>query len=277
MEYRENIMMKLGCNTVLFNQLDLYGALQHIAWAGYDGAEIACQEEWAKHVELKTDPEYIAEIKYAVKKHGLKLFAIQAAFVALPDPEKIKQMTKVFDVAQALNIPVVTTRSFGESGDKEGARQEFKFFKTLCDLAGERGVMLSVKPHRGALVYNAATVMQMVETVNSPHLGVTCDPLHLTKGGDNPVDAIAKIGKQIVHCHFHDCPAPQPTHDTPEQQVPGRSTLDWHNIIKELKNVGYDRACDVHIIGAFQYPLSRQMGLAAEARGYLNRCLQEVK
>ena len=32
--------MKLGCNTVMFNQLDLYGALQHIAWAGYVGAEI---------------------------------------------------------------------------------------------------------------------------------------------------------------------------------------------------------------------------------------------
>jgi len=29
--------MKLGCSTVLFNQLDLYGALQHIAWAGYEG------------------------------------------------------------------------------------------------------------------------------------------------------------------------------------------------------------------------------------------------
>ena len=35
--------MKLGCDTVLFNQLDLYGALQHIAWAGYDGAEICFQ------------------------------------------------------------------------------------------------------------------------------------------------------------------------------------------------------------------------------------------
>ena len=33
--------MKLGCSTVLFNQLDLYGALQHISWAGYDGAELA--------------------------------------------------------------------------------------------------------------------------------------------------------------------------------------------------------------------------------------------
>ena len=268
--------MKLGCNTVLFNQLDLYGALQHIAWAGYNGAELACQEEWAQHIELNTDQAYIDEIKYMVKKHGLELFAIQVAFVSQLEDEKIKLMTKVFDVAQKLSIPIVTIRSFGESGDREGAKQEFKYFKKLCDLAGSRGITLSVKPHRGALVYNAATVLQMLEEVNSPALGVTCDPLHLTKGGDNPVDAIAKIGKRIVHCHFHDCPPPQPTHDTPEQQVPGRSTLDWLNILRGLKNVGYDRALDVHILGAFQYPLSRQMGLAAEARGYLKRCLQEL-
>ena len=33
--------MKLGCSTVLFNQLDLYSALQHISWAGYEGADLS--------------------------------------------------------------------------------------------------------------------------------------------------------------------------------------------------------------------------------------------
>ena len=42
--------MKLGCNTVLFNQLDLYGALQHIAWAGYDGVELAYMANMAQHI-----------------------------------------------------------------------------------------------------------------------------------------------------------------------------------------------------------------------------------
>ena len=28
--------MKLGCSKVLFNQSDLYGTLQHLAWAGYE-------------------------------------------------------------------------------------------------------------------------------------------------------------------------------------------------------------------------------------------------
>ena len=47
--------MKLGCSTALFNQLDLYGALQHITWAGYDGAELACLGNLVRHIELNTN------------------------------------------------------------------------------------------------------------------------------------------------------------------------------------------------------------------------------
>jgi sugar phosphate isomerase/epimerase len=56
--------MKLACSTVLFNQLDLYGTLQHLAWAGYDGAELACLKSHARHIEPNTDKTYIDEIKW---------------------------------------------------------------------------------------------------------------------------------------------------------------------------------------------------------------------
>jgi len=61
--------MKLGCGTVLFNQLDLYGALQHIAWAGYQGVELACMANMAQHIELNTRKTYIDEVKAIAKKH----------------------------------------------------------------------------------------------------------------------------------------------------------------------------------------------------------------
>ena len=60
----------------MFNQLDLYGALQHIAWAGYDGAEICFQPILCNHIELNTNKSYIDEVKYIAKKHELELFAI---------------------------------------------------------------------------------------------------------------------------------------------------------------------------------------------------------
>ena len=68
--------MKLTCSTVIFNQLDLYGTLQHLAWAGYDGAELACLRSHARHVEPNTDKSYLDEIKWTAKKHGIALAAI---------------------------------------------------------------------------------------------------------------------------------------------------------------------------------------------------------
>jgi hypothetical protein len=53
--------------------------------------------------------------------------------------------------------------------------------------------------------------------------------------------------------------------------------LPFPEILKALKKAGYNKDIDVLLIGAFTYPLSKQMGLAAECRGYLNRCLQELK
>ena len=59
--------MKLGCSTVLFNQLDLYGALQHIAWAGYEGADLSDIKP-ARHIKLNTGKSYIDEVKYDRKE-----------------------------------------------------------------------------------------------------------------------------------------------------------------------------------------------------------------
>ena len=61
------------------------------------------------------------------------------------------------------------------------------------------------------------------------------------------------------------------------EQIPGRGNIDFPKILQSLKNIGYDKAISLAIIGAFTYPLSKQMGIAAESRGYLRRCLQELK
>jgi sugar phosphate isomerase/epimerase len=58
--------------------------------------------------------------------------------------------------------------------------------------------------------------------------------------------------------------------------VPGRGALDLPGILRSLKETDYSGPVNLEIIGAKEYPLSRAMGLAAEARGYLHRCLQEI-
>lgn len=275
--------MKLGCNTVLFNQLDLYGALEHIAWAGYDGAELAFLGTMAQHIELDTDQAYIDEVKSMAKRHGLELFAIEAAVgagigvAAELEEDKVELMTKVFEVASRLSIPVVAIGSGGKAGDREVTKQVFRYIDQLGEAAESWDVTLAVKAHVGASVYNAESALQLLGAVDSPAVGINFDPSHLHRSGEDLTEAASKIGDRIVHSHFRDCPHRERHPGLPEQQIPGRGEIDIRATLRALRDTGYDRVLDLEVIGAFTYPLSRQMGIAAEARGYLNRCLEELK
>jgi len=278
----ETTKVKLGCNTVLFNQLDLYGAVQHIAWAGYDGAELAYLGSMAQHIELNTDQSYIDEVKSFARKHKLELFATEAGVgpsgaTAEIDKESEKTITKLFETVKKLGIPTVAIGSGGKTGDGEMTERVFKYIRQMGELAESWGLTLAVKPHVGASVYDTKTVLAMLEKIDSPAVGVNFDPSHLYRAGDDPAEAALKMGDRIVHSHFRDCPHREQHPGLPEQQIPGRGEIDIPETLRALRDVGYDRVLDLEVIGAFTYPLSRQMAIAAEARGYLNRCLQELK
>jgi sugar phosphate isomerase/epimerase len=179
-------------------------------------------------------------------------------------------------LAFKLSIPVVTTFPYRESVDNEAIQQDLNYIGELSKLAASRGITLAVKPHIGTSFHDTTTLIQMLHEINSPALGVNLDLLQLFKVGNDPSEAILKIGRGIVHTHFHDCPNRGQSRETPEEQIPGRSDINFPKILRRLKDVGYDKALSVHVVGGLTYPLSSQMGIAAEARGYLNRCLQEL-
>jgi len=271
--------MKLGCTTALFNQLDLYGALQHIAWAGYDGAELVCLQNWARHIEPNTDQSYLDEVRSTARKHKLELFSIHANVSDLPIKDQIASLTRFFEVAHKLNIPVVAIRTEGKSGDNKTTEQDFKYLRILSKTAESWGVTLAVKPHVGASVYNTESLIKMLDEIDSPGLGVNLDTLHIYRAGEDSAEAVRKIGKKIVHVHIREYPNRpdrQNYEAEPEEEIPGRGNVNFPKILKSLKDIGYDKALDLDVIGAFTYPLSRQMGIAAEAKGYLNKCLQEL-
>ena len=272
--------MKVGCSTVLFNQLDLYGALQHIGWAGFEGAELAILARHCRHIELDTTKSYLDDIRYASKKHNVALFAIHADVGFIPGEHPVKSIAKLCDVAQKLNVPIITLRSHGKSDDKEATIAEFKYLRTIADEAASRGVMLAVKPHVGASVYNTATLVQMLEAIDSPGLGACIDTLHIFRAREDASVTVRKLGNRLVHVHLREYPdvEERQTYEClAEEEIPGRGGVDFPKFLKTLKTAGYKGAMNLDVIGAFTYPLSRQMGIAAESRGYINRCLQELQ
>lgn len=268
--------IRLGCNTVLFGMADVDTALQHIAWAGYDGAELAALPAMADHLPSGQGAAGTAEakrIRSVAADLGLDLFAVEAATA---DPARLEA---VLQAAAEIGIPVVAIGSGGKTGDAESFRQAVSLGGQLAEMAGRYGVKLAMKPHVGAAVYNTETALEAWRQINSPHLGLNFDPSHLHRAGEDVVSAAQQLGAAgaIVHSHFRDCASREQRVGPPETQIPGRGEVDVPGALRALAQAGYRGALDLEVIGAKQYPLSRAMGVAAETSGYLHRCLQELR
>lgn len=262
--------MRLGCNTVLFGAAELNVALQHVAWAGYHYVELAAIKGMCEHLHPDDGPDQAGEVRCLLGEYGLEATAIEAATT---DRERLE---RVFQLAEALGITIVNIGSGGTSGDEDSTIRAIEHIGELARLAGRFGVRLAVKPHVGQAIFDGATALRLMDAVREPALGLNFDPSHLYRANEEPPEVARRWGAHIITSHFRDCASREQRVGPPETQIPGRGTVDLPATLRALQATGYTGPLNLEVIGAGSYPLSRAMGIAAEARGYLHRCLQEL-
>lgn len=263
--------MQLGCNTVLFGGADLATALRHVAWAGYRYVELAAIKGMCEHLRTDLGPAHIQELRQLLADNGLEATAIEAATL---DSERLEQ---IFGLAAELSVPIVNIGSGGKTGDEETTRQAIAHISELAGLAGRYGVRLAVKPHVGQAIYNGATALRLMDEVREPALGLNFDPSHLFRADEEPAEVARRWGSHTITSHFRDCASREQRVGPPETQIPGRGAVDLPATLRAMREAGYAGPLNLEVIGAGSYELSRAMGIAAEARGYLHRCLQELE
>jgi sugar phosphate isomerase/epimerase len=260
--------MKLGMNSVVFAPVDLETALQHVAWSGYEYVELAAIAGMCEHVSLESDPQ---KIKDLLAQNNLTATAMEAA---TNDGERLK---KLFALAAQIGIGIVNIGSGGKTGDEESTEQSIELMREFAKMASDAGVLLAVKPHVGQAIYNAATGLRLVNEVTEESIGLNFDPSHLARADENPAEVATRWGSKIITSHFRDCPVRVPgPPGTPDLQTPGRGALDLPEILQSLKTIGYSGPVNLEVIGTKEYSLSRCAIVAAESRGYLHRCFQEL-
>lgn len=261
--------MKLGMNTVIFGSVDLPTALQHVARAGYEYVELAAIAGMAEHIKIGDDASHIKDL---LAQNNLTVTATEAA---TNDRERLRG---IFQLASQIGIPIVNIGSGGTTGDEASTVAAIELMREFAQMAGDAGVMLAVKPHVGQAIHNAETGMRLMNEVSEKSIGLNFDPSHLARADDDPSQVAPLWNDKIVTSHFRDCPVRVPgPPGTPEQQIPGRGALDLPTILGALKSINYSGPINLEVIGAQGYEISRSMGIASEARGYLRRCLQEIE
>jgi sugar phosphate isomerase/epimerase len=246
---------------------DFKTAIQHVSWAGYKYVELAAIAGMCEHISIGQDPE---EIKGALAEVGLTVTAMEAA------TNDRDRLIGLFKLASEVGIQIVNIGSGGKTGDEDSTKEAVEKMRDFAKLAGDHGVTLAVKPHVGQAIYNAETGLRLMNEVTEPSIGLNFDPSHLFRANETPEEVAGRWNDKIVTSHFRDCPWREGSPGTPDLQVPGRGIVNIPATLAALKAVGYAGPLNLEIIGAGGWELSRGMGIVAESRGYLHRCLQEI-
>jgi len=261
-------MIKLGANTVLFAGYDLETAMQHLAWAGYDGVELSAIKGMCEHLALDEYQNQVAQIRELAEKYKLELLAMEVA--SLDEG----RLLKAYEAAAALGIPVVNVGPGGKSEVAEDFDRQVALLNKLADRAAEHGVKLCAKAHVGQCIYNTPTTLRALERIQSRGFAVDMDPSHIFRAEENPVEALKAVVGRVGHVHIRDCLTRDRGPGAPELQACGRGNIDLFGYVRVLHEAGVSVAADLEIIGAKDYELSRVAAIAAESRGYLHACLR---
>ncbi len=261
-------MIKLGANTVLFAGYDLETAMQHLAWAGYDGVELSAIKGMCEHLALDEYQNQVAQIRELAEKYKLELLAMEVA--SLDEG----RLLKAYEAAAALGIPVVNVGPGGKSEVAEDFDRQVALLNKLADRAAEHGVKLCAKAHVGQCIYNTPTTLRALERIQSRGFAVDMDPSHIFRAEENPVEALKAVVRRVGHVHIRDCLTRDRGPGAPELQACGRGNIDLFGYVRVLHEAGVSVAADLEIIGAKDYELSRVAAIAAESRGYLHACLR---
>ena len=155
-------MIKLGVNSVLFQGHDLATAMQHIAWAGYDGIELSAIKGMCEHLDLDNWRPQADAIKALAETHKLALLSTEVASL---DEDRL---TKAFEAAQAIGIPVVNIGPGGKSDVEADFLKQTDEIARMAEKAGRYGVTLCVKAHVGGSIYSTPTTLRACSTTSPP-------------------------------------------------------------------------------------------------------------
>ena len=145
-------MIKLGVNTVLFKGTDVKTAMKAIKTAGYDGVELSAIQGMCEHIVLDAWETQAPLVKAAAMEAGVQLLSMEVASL---DEDRL---TKAFQAAQYLGIPVVNVGPGGKSDVEEDFTKCIETLTARAELAAKYGVKLCCKAHVGGAIYSTPTL-----------------------------------------------------------------------------------------------------------------------
>jgi len=223
-------------------------SIRKAAELGYHGIELALAE--AREVKPQELDRELArrDLEVSCISTG-QVFAVSKLYFTHPDPEKRKEVIRVFselvdlacDFGKIINIGRV--RGF-ISEDQQREETERLFVGTLehiCEAAEPKGVTIIVEPvnrYEINFINSVDEAARVLERVEHPNVGLMPDVFHMNIEDARIGDTLARHGDRVKYIHFADS----------NRQAPGQGHLDFDDVFDGLRRGGFSGWASVEIL-----------------------------
>lgn len=265
--------MTPGIWTALFAEHPLPEALRELASLGWAAFEVSSEHLCA--IEESACPEReIEDAQAAADALGVVLpqaHAYLPADVAHPDRGRreadLARLVRHIEIASRLGtVAVVVHPGGGTAGNGQDAAPEVfernvAAFRRLAEVAGERGVGIGIENMMFAGASKPEDLLELVQAVDRPALGITLDTSHAHVMGLCLPDAIRQVGPYLLATHVSDNDGSADQHRTP-----GNGAIEWRGVMAALREVGYRRLLNLEVPGERHPDVSLRRLKALHAR-----------
>jgi sugar phosphate isomerase/epimerase len=219
---------------------------------------------------------------FAEGKHGYdpELEADFAHPLARRRDFEIRCACDLFELCPVAGITTVVAHPGGSRG--VGSRRErlrardlnIEVFAALAEAAKPHGVTLALEnmgrvEGRRQFGSRLRELLDLVETVSAPNLGVCLDTSHAHYMGESIPEAISILGKGLVATHLSDNLGSGDDH-----LLPCSGSIDWPPVFSALRRSGYQGLLNLEIPGESRGPIEVLRLKARYARQLLQTLLE---
>jgi D-psicose/D-tagatose/L-ribulose 3-epimerase len=129
--------------------------------------------------------------------------------------------------------PVGKTWAMNASERASAVNRLVENLRPVAACAEDRNVTVAIEPlnrFETSFMNTAEQVMEVVDRVGSPSMGVLLDTFHMNIEERDPARAIRTCGAHLAHVHACGC----------DRGPPGGDQIPWPRILSGLRDVGYE-------------------------------------
>jgi len=264
-------MADLAFSTNAYTRHSLPEAIERIADHGYDGVELLADDPHAFLPEFGDDDE--AAVLDALDRTGLAVSNINAnttagyyddappsAFfdptvITADDEERawrVEYTKRAVDFAETVGAPaacLATGRPLPGTFPEEAYDYLLDSLHEILDHAEGTGVDVGIEFEPELLVENTDEVLDLIDDIGRPSLGVNLDIGHVAVSGEEPAEAIRRTAGRITGVHLEDIDGG--VNGKHYHLVPGEGDIDFAAVFDALDDVGYDGSATLEL---YTYP-----------------------